>query len=165
MKEYIISIVCVSIIGSLVSMLVPDGEGGGLGKHTRLVFGLCLIIVCMYPIKNAILFLDELDIKAEVGDAAPDSDELESIFDSSYSTAEAESLRQGIKTLLCDRFDIDMSECKVTLSLGESGEGMGRQEIERIFITLYGSAIWKNTGEIDEYFSSIFKCEVITAIG
>ncbi len=169
MKEYILSIVCVSIIGSIVSMLAPEGEGGGLGKHTRLVFGLCLVIVCLYPIKNVIIYLDELNIEGKLEVPSQDQNEIESIFDSSYSAAEADNLKSGIKALLSDRFGVDMSECKVSVRFKKSDPAGGivgeKQQLERIFITLYGSAIWKDTGQIEEYFSSIFNCEVVTAIG
>ncbi len=169
MKEYILSVICVSIIGSVVSMLTPEGEGGGLGRHTKLIFGLCLIIVSLYPIKNVILYLDELDIKTQVGESSPDNEELESIFDSSYNASEAENLKSGIINILCRRFEMDMSECRVDLTFRDvpaSGTEIGtKRELERIFITLYGSAIWKDTGEIEDYFTSIFKCEVVTAIG
>ena len=44
MKNYIISIIIVGVIGSLVTLLSPDGEGGGLKKHVSLAVGLCMIL-------------------------------------------------------------------------------------------------------------------------
>ena len=50
MKGYIISVICISVITSLISMLTPDGEGGGIGKNMKLICGLCIVFVWINPI-------------------------------------------------------------------------------------------------------------------
>ena len=49
----------------------------------------------------------------------------------------------------------------MTVSDGSSGD----VRLERIFINLYGSAIWCDTGAIEDYLSSLFSCEIVTAVG
>ena len=162
-KGYILSVMCISIIGSLIAMLSPEGEGGGIGKNTRLIFGLCVVLVCINPIKDIVLQIKDLDFDSNIGLPDGEDDRYEEIFDSSYSSAEIENLKGGIKQMLSDRFNIDGTECAVSVKVIPAGEGKSR--LEHIFITLYGSAIFKNTDEIEDYFGKIFSCEIITAIG
>ncbi len=158
-RGYIISVMCVSVVGSLVSMLAPDGEGGGLGKHIRLIFGLCVIIVSINPIKDIVYYIKDVKYEWDYVKDGYDSEKYEEIFYESYSASEIENLKSGIKQLLSDRFDIDISECEI--SVGTDGGG----GLERILVTLYGNAVWKNTEEIEEYLYGLFGCEIVTAIG
>ncbi len=157
------SVLAVSIIGSLVSMLSPEGEGGGMIKNVKLVLGICVALVCIYPIKELVNDISALDIGSIVELPEQESDKYGDIFESSYSSAEAENLKSGIKQLLSDKFGIDSLECSVSVRLSDkNGE---RRELESISVTLYGSAIFKNTDEIERCLESIFNCEIITVIG
>ncbi len=157
------SVIAVSMIGSIASMLSPEGEGGGIIKNIKLILGICVALVCIYPIKELVNDISALDIGSAIELPEQESDKYGDIFESSYSSAEIGNLKSGIKRLLSDKFGIDSLECSVSVSLS-NGENGGR-ELENIFITLYGSAIFKNTDEIERYLGSIFKCEIITAIG
>ena len=164
MKGYVISIIIVGVIGSFVTLLAPEGEGGGLGKHARLAVGLCVILVCIAPLNSLLRGLSGLDLHSLMGDGGDGgAEEYESIFDSSYSAAEIENLREGIKTILFDKFGVEPSECYVKVTV--SGDAVGDRRLERIFINLYGSAIWRDTGAIEDYLSSLFGCEIVTAVG
>ena len=163
MKLYVLSVICVTAVGTLVSMLVPEGEGGGISRNIKLVYGICVVFVCIYPIKNIAIAVKELDIGSVVETPEQDEDKYKDILESSYSAAEAESLKNGIKQILHDRFDIDSSECKVEVSFAEP-EG-GERTLRRVLITLYGSAIWRDTGEIETVLGRMLACEIVTAIG
>ncbi|MBE6684812.1 MAG: hypothetical protein E7592_04095 [Ruminococcaceae bacterium] len=164
MKSYIISIICVGVIGSIISLIAPEGEGGGLGKHVRLTVGCVLILMCVSPLGELIEGLRELDFSGlvpEVNDGA--IEEYESIFGNSYEAAELSSLKEGIAAMLEERYGVAREDCKVEVIADRNGSG--ELELKRIFITLYGSAIWKDTGEIERYFGGIFDCEIVTAVG
>ncbi len=165
MKAYIIAIICISVVGSIVSILAPEGDGGGLGKHIRLIFGLCLIVVCLGPIKKGIEVLSSLDVEDILPDVSQDSEEYESIFDSAYGAAEVENLKEGIKKILLDRFGIDGSECSVSVSLDGHGDDGEPRKLSRVLITLHGSAVFRDSGEIEDYFSTLLGCEIVTAVG
>ena len=164
MKIYIVSIIVVGVVGSILSIISPEGEGGGLSKHTRLAFGLCLILAVALPLSSFFRELREIDLQSIIPEVPEgEREEYESIFQSSYEKAELENLREGIVTILGDRFGIDSSECAVSVQVSRDGDGVRR--LDRIFINLYGSAVWKDTGEIEEYLSSLFSCQVVTAVG
>ncbi len=154
---------CISVIGSLVSVLAPEGEGGGLGRIFRLIFGLCVVLVCINPIKNIVSEIKDLDIGSIIELPDNEKEKYEGYFDSAYTDAEVENLKTGIYQMLSDRFSVARENCSVSVTLSQN-EGEER-ELRCIYITLYGSAIFKNTAEIEEYFGRIFDCEIITVIG
>lgn len=164
MKSYIISIICVGVIGSIISLIAPEGEGGGLGKHVRLAVGCVLILTCVSPLGELIEGLRELDLSGlvpEVNEGA--IEEYESIFGNSYEAAELSSLKEGIAAMLEERYGVAREDCEISVIADRNGSG--ELELKRIFITLYGRAIWKDTGEIERYFGGIFDCEIVTAVG
>ncbi|MBE6584675.1 MAG: hypothetical protein E7649_06855 [Ruminococcaceae bacterium] len=162
MKQYIVSIIVVSIIGSVISILTPEGEGGGLARHTRLIFGVCVIVVCFSPLKDAIVWIRELDIESILPDSEQNGSEYESIFENTYDKAQIDNLKEGIKGVLKDRFGLDPLCVDVSVSLRQEGDD---QRLERVAVTLYDSAIWADTEEIESYLCSLLGCEIITVIG
>lgn len=159
MRGYILSIICISVIGSMISMLSPDGDGGGISKHIKLIFGLSVVLVCINPINEMVNYINELDFNSIIEQPESESEKYNEIFDGAYESAEIDNLKKGIKQILSDRFDIDSSECKVSLSLTEN------RTLWRVVITLYGSAVWKNTNEIEDYLENLLGCEIISVIG
>ena len=164
MKTYIILVVIVSVIGSIVSIISPDGEAGGLKTHVRLAVGIAIIPICVYPLFAFVNEMKNFDYHEIMGEVNQESYEnLDNIFEESYALAEEGNLKDGIARILNERFEVERSECFVSVKIVKN-EG-GERRLEQIFINLYGSAIWKNTVEIESYFESIFGCEVVTAVG
>ena len=159
MKQYIISVISVGIIGSIVLVLSPDGEGGGVKKYVNLIIGLAVTLVCISPISSAFEFLYDLDFNADLSDSSEIKIEYESIFESSYTAAEVYNLKIGIKSVLEDEFSISEDECKVSVTLGDSGE------LRRVLVTLYGSAIWCDSYAIEEHLTRLLGCETLVAVG
>ena len=162
MREYIISIACVCIIGALVCALTPDGESGGLARPTRLVYALCLIVVCAAPVRNLMDWISEFDYE-QLLPPSSDGEEYESIFDSAYQNAELDNLCEGIKDILYSKFGIDAAACNVSVRANKEQDGSTK--LSQIYITLYGDAIWSDTGAIERYLGELFGCGIITAIG
>ena len=164
MRDYIISLIIVSVIGSVVCLLSPEGEGGGLGKHTRLAVGLCVVLFCAMPVIGLVRSLTELDANSLFPELSEEeSQNFDKIFADSFNAAELDQVKEGVIAILQDKFGIDASECSISVAAGESDDGSRR--IERIVISLYGSAVWTNTGEIEGYLFEIFGCEIVTVIG
>lgn len=159
MGGYVISVVAVGAIGALVTLLSPEGE---LGKQVKVVVGIVLISMSISPLISLIRGLQGLDISSLVPEYEEEKAEYESIFYEGFLAAEEENAKEGIAVMICDRFGIEDSDLSVSLRI--CGDGRERR-IERIFLTLYGGAVWKDTEEIEQYLEDIFCCEVITAIG
>ena len=60
MKQYVISVMVVGVIGAIVTLLSPEGEGGGLKSHVRLAVGVVLILVCVSPLITMVKTLSEI---------------------------------------------------------------------------------------------------------
>ncbi|MBQ8408789.1 MAG: hypothetical protein IJY39_07995 [Clostridia bacterium] len=163
MKEYIITVITVGLVGSVITTLTPEGEGGGIGRTVRFAVGLVLIAVCISPILSMIQGLKELDLQNLIPRTESVTPEYESIFEGNFLSAELEQTESGIARMLSERFDIAEDEIRVSVSVTEEADG-GRR-LKRIFVTLYGSAIWKDTGAMEGYLQELFGCEVVTAIG
>jgi hypothetical protein len=144
------------VVAFAVSILAPDGEGGGLSKNVRFAVGLMLITVCLFPLCELVETINNIDVNSMIPEESPQ--DYTEYFNVAYEVAEKENLVRGIEAMLRDRFSIDESEVDVSVTI-DGGE------LKRIFIKLNGGAIWKDTGEIEAYLNNIFGCEVITAIG
>ena len=160
-KGYVISVIAVSVVGAMVSALAPEGEGGGLAKNLRLACGAVMIAACISPMSELIAFLGGLDLDGIVVETER-AEEYEEIFYDGVIQSEKEGVEDGIIDLLESRFGIDKSECRVDAALSSSADGT---RINKVFITLYGSAIWSDTGAIETYFYQLLGCEIVTAIG
>ena len=161
-KEHVLSVIIVGIVSSVVAVLSPEGEGGGLGKSVKCVTGLVMILICTAPIISLFDSLKGLDLHGIFAIAENDKSEYESVLEESFSAAEIANTKEGIKRLLGEKFGIDEGEVNVSVQVATNENG--ERIIKRIFITLYGSAIWKDTGEIEQYLGDLFGCEVVTAI-
>ena len=161
MREFVMLLLIMGMVSAIVTILTPEGERGGIGKLVRFVAGACLIAVCISPMISFIERLAHFEFSEILPSESIDI-EYESVLENGYLYAEMENTREGIKRILGERFDIDPSEVEVSLNLTAED---GNRRIEKMLVTLYGQAIWKDTGEIERYFEELFDCEVITAIG
>ncbi len=153
MKEYLLCILTLAIACTLVTALSPEGEGGGLKRHVGMICALCLLCVVLKPIINFNWDFDFSDIEQS------DREEYESIFENTVNESLSQGKAQGIYDVLSGKFGIEREECYVSVQLDRDGKP------ERVFIRLFGSAVWKNTNEIKEYISRLCKCETVIAIG
>lgn len=118
-----------------------------------------MVIVCLNPIKDVIYYISDLDIDYIVDVGDENKEEYDEIFKDSYEQAEVENLKNGIKQIIYDRFGVDSSECEISVLTNE------KRELVRVTVTYYGSAIWKNTDEIEECLEKILGCEAVSIIG
>ncbi len=159
MKEYIISLLLIGAVGSLVVLLAPEGEGGGLQKHLRFAVALVTAAVCLLPLTDLLKKFSNLDIEALLPDVSAEEGQYDEIFKESYSQAEVADLRRRIGGALSQRFGISENEAAVSVKLSTE------RQLEMIMLRLYGTAIWMDTKEIEKYLMTLYGCEVVIAIG
>ncbi len=155
MREYIAALISVSIICSIASFFVAEGAK----KQIGFVCALCILCVTLSPaidIAELILNFDIGDIASDYGDP----EEYESIFDGSVADFDRVNTEMAVSEILNKRFNILHEDCRVSVTLSSD-----RSRVDRIFIRLYGGAVWADTGKIEEYFESLLGCEVVTAVG
>ncbi len=158
MKEYIMTVFFVSLAASLVILLAPGKEG--VGKYVRIASALVITSALTLPISGLLDSLSRLDISSHLPEMSEENEKYNEYFKESYKKAELDNLKRGIKAMLKESFGISESNVKVDALLSEQ-EG----RLDKLYITLYGSAVFKDTGAIEDYLASLFGCEVITIIG
>lgn len=164
MKEYIISIVLVSLICSIVKIISPGGEGEGLSRHIKLVCGLCIICVIINPLLGAVEWLKNFDFSAisDVSGTEDKYEEYESIFSGYLTLSQSDYIKTQIKDMLQKEFDIDPSDVDVMLYIKEEN---GEKKLERVTLLLHSKAALKDPVEIEEHVSGMTACEVVVAVG
>ena len=160
-KGYIVTVICVCVSSSLISILAPEGDGG-IGRQVRLAAGIVTALAVIAPIVGIIEGVGEMDISGLISDCDEKTDEYQSIFDEQMSDLEEENVKDGIKSILAKQFNVEPADCSVSLTFEEID---GNRRIRRVLITLYGSAVWSDSGAIEDHFRDILGCEVITAVG
>ncbi len=164
MKAYILAVLITGFVGAIVSLLAPEGEGGGLSRQVKFAVALVLSAVCLFPLSGFSAYLRNADLSSLQPSYEETAEErYEAIFKEQYSAAEVENLKNGICAILEEEFHISPADLEVSLRLsGDYGE---ERRLERIFITLYGRAIFADTGAIEARLYGLFRCQVITAVG
>ncbi len=163
MKTYLITLILAALIGTLIGILSPQGERGGIEKHMKLLISLFLICVLITPVHGMIDGLRSLsDGEIELpfgGEIGKDDyqDQFNSALDSASTVYFAEMLSQALQK----EFTIPANEiqCNVTW---ENKDG----ELKPIRVTaiLSGSSIWKDPQPIEDFVSALLGCPCETAI-
>ncbi len=163
MKEYIVSLITAALVAALIGILSPDGEGGGLAKHMRLLTSLFLLCVIIAPVGEMIGSFDDL---LEGTDPFP---EIDGSTAEDYQTQLEEALASAAKPYFASLL-IEAIEREFSIPTGEVrcairwSEDAGNAFPERISIILSGSAIWKDPSGIENFVRERIGCECVTAI-
>ena len=161
MKEYLFSLVCISLFCSVFGLLSFGGKGGDAG--VRRVLSLVILIAVFAPLPGLIsdLAKSDLDNIADlVGDTGGEDDtdrfiEGLEMYGAQYVNAE-------ISRDVSQRFDAAESEISAIASFGMKD---GALYLEKITVILSGKAIWKNPHEIEKYVEERYGCNCVSAIG
>ena len=62
MKDYILTLSCISVFCGIIHILSPSGEGGGIKKNIRLIASLSVLCVALFPIGDFLIRLSEYEI-------------------------------------------------------------------------------------------------------
>lgn len=154
MKAYILSLTGAALIAAAVTVLAPDGKGGGISKHIRLLTALALLCVITAPAVKFVgsLFSYDLPGLTEIADSADGYTAQERLFYESLSAMSCQSLENELKTLIMSRFNIREGDVTVR---AEYATGEGTVEVNRIVVTLSGTAVFRSPYEIEEYIETL----------
>ena len=160
MKEYIISLITAALLASLIGLLSPQSEGGGLSRHLRLLTSLFLLCVLLSPAVELLLSLKNDTLDGVLPDGAPpQKEEYQQSLDEALSSATGTYLAALLTDALETEFSIPEGEvrCSVTLRADNTHP-------EKIRVILSGSAIWKDPERIEAFVTERIGCECVTAI-
>ncbi|MBE6660959.1 MAG: hypothetical protein E7605_06105 [Ruminococcaceae bacterium] len=160
MKEYIIGLFALALCCAVVELLSPEGEGGGIARHIKLMTGLCLLCVLVTPVVS--LLRSGIDLPGRLEAALSDwlaiRDQADKDFSDrwqeEYEQMDAAFASQTIAVMLRDEFSI--AEGDVCVEVMPNAD---QTRISHVRVGLSGRAIWQNTHEIERFIIETFGCE------
>ena len=166
LSGYIFSIACLSAAIGIACAAAPEGIGGGLKKHLRLVCALCFLCVLIGPLTEII---DNVKSSFEALEEGVDdeSDEIrekyESIYEEYLEGGYGDNVERAVKDLLSTRFGMPEEECRAEIEFADKN-GDGVKEVTKITVILSGRSIFRDPAEIKSCVSECFDCECLCAI-
>ena len=161
-KVYILSIFATALLITVVDILAPTGNGGGLSKYLKLVTSLVFVCILISPTVSLAQRLGdfangnwEFEIEGDVEDHY--SAELQNALDN----ASKEYFEGMLKQTLCKEFDIAEDDLRVRVEWDGEGEKIRPQKVT---LLLSGKAIWKDPAKMERFVSSLLDCDCVSAI-
>lgn len=162
MKEYLISVIWVSIIVGICELLSPHSEG--IKKSIKAIGALCILCVVIGPIVSLTNLTADLgeNIKNEILEGQ-DKDlyrEYEELLENYLTGFSEDAVKSTISQLLNEKFSIPAEESDVIIFTEIKNDVLTPVKLQ---ILLTGGSIFKNPYDIEEYFSKLIgcKCEVL----
>lgn len=163
MKNYLLTIILVSICISLAEIISPSEKG--INKYTKAIGVLIILSVIISPISKVITSIDESFFDKIRDNLSINDDEYQNKYEdilinylNNFSISEVNA---QIKNILDQEFTIPNTECEVVIITEQTGEKLS---ISKIQILLLGKSVFKNPYEIENYFSNLLKCDCIVLI-
>ena len=162
MKVYLLSVLTTSLIASLVGILTPEGERGGIAKHVKLLLSLLLICALIAPLKGAVQWLRELGEGEIRIPAIEDSEhEYQSQMQEALDGASETYFIQMLTQAIASEFSISTDQMRCSARWEQAESGLAPTSVT---VILSGAAIWKNPHAIEAYVVDLLGCACEVAI-
>lgn len=146
------SILGAAVMVGMVTVLCPEGEGGGIKRHVGFVGALCILCILVSPTAELAKVIEELSLDELVATEKQYDREYYGEYYSDYLTRLGEqSGSDTLKELLCRRFDIAEGQCAVRLTVSEG-------KATDVTVILSGRALLRDPYEIEEYVEGLMSC-------
>lgn len=156
MKNYLISIIWISVIVGIVELLSPHLNG--FQKYTKMIGALCVLCVMITPllnIKNAVADLDGLKESLSDVENSSSYDEYKELLNRYLNEYSIEKVKEGIYMDLSEKFSIPESEAEILLFTEIKEDSL---ILSKIQIVLSGRSIFNNPYNIEDYFGELLDC-------
>jgi len=153
MKEYFVSVIAVSLVGSMLITLAPSG---GLSKHIKLLCALCTVACIAFPLVS---FFDDRGIVNDIENAFDIHLEEEQVYDEiyNYSINEYGALNAELtlKNEISKALDIRDDAFDVKIVRGEKN---GVIYISLVRIYLYSNGLTVDPRKLESYVEERLGC-------
>ncbi len=151
MKQYLMGLFALALCCAVVELLSPEGEGGGIARHVRLMSGLCLLSVAISPLaawaeqggSPLVALSNALDEWIAQSEASGES--FEARWEEQSEQLDLTVAAETVAEMIEQRFALAASDCRVTLATD------GEATLTEVRVALSGRAIWTNSQEIQRY--------------
>ena len=161
MKAYLLTVIAASLAVSVVGILSPSGEKGGISKHVGLLSSLILVCLVIAPLKSA---LDALRGWSE-GDIPIYGELTEEDYSDLVNTQNDASSKKYFTQMLTERLQAQFSLKEGTVRCAVQWQARdGEAHPTHVTVLLSGSAILQNPHEIESYVTSLLTCTCDVAL-
>lgn len=155
MREYLTSLLSVSLLGGLLTMLSPEGD---LKKYVRLLCSLCLLCAMVSPLFSAFaegeLSLDHLWEQMEPSESL-DYDE---IYHQSLQSGNRENAKNIVKRRVLSEFELSDDALDVEVFFDIKNE---QYSLEEIRVILHPKAIFVDPQTLSEWINETYSCPCV----
>ena len=158
MKQYLYSIVAVSVVSAPLSELCPDGTS--LKKYFTFLTSAALLCATVAPVASLIegfstgegLFTEFESVKTDYG----------TVWLESLTSTTKEETERAVRAHICEKFDISEGNVTVVCTFSQKDGDLSLTAIE---VTLSSSALMKNPRQIESYIEENLKIPCTVADG
>ena len=158
MKEYVITLVSVSIICGIIQTLAPESAGDALRKYVKLASSLCLLCMILAPVSSFVVEVREngLDIGEKWFDSEKAEEKYEEVYKESIGQYTAAELEEICEKEAAERFGIERSIFDISVLVVSENENLG---VDRAVLSLHKTTDKNDPRDIAEFISSMLSCE------
>lgn len=158
MKEYVITLVGVCLFCGFITVLSPDGEGGGIKKHIKLIASLCVLSVMIAPLVSFAESLGEYNAEnlSDIFEGEEYINKYEEICNDTISAYTADEIARRCKTRICAELGMESESFEVEVATECVDDVL---EVSSVRVTLHPAAITQDPREISAIVSDMLDCE------
>ena len=151
MREYLLTLMSVALLGGIVGMISPEGD---IKKYVRLIGALCLLCAISRPIATSI-YDGSLDMDGLLENGAEhESVNYEQIYENMLSEGGKSYAKEVIKGYIAK--DLELEESTFDIEITSDSEG-----VESVTVYLRDEAIFADPKKIAEYVNDKFGCACV----
>ncbi len=160
-------LIAAAVAATLVELIAPQGEGGRMGGHVRLVAGLCVLVALIQPLREGVMLLRAM-AEGDLAEMLPDvelpaEEEYGSVWSDTLAAMGDQEVTSWVEGVLEQKFEIspDNRRVQVVCEVGENGV----LHVKEVYIALRGAAIWKDPHTIEGYVSERLSAPCTVSVG
>lgn len=156
MEGYISTIITLSVLGGVVTSLIP--EKSTLKKYINMILSIICVIALLSPITNLLFNIEYF--KASIDKFFDYTIQSEVIDNSNRIIVNnsIDGIEKGISSALIDKFSLDERDIFVKVLFDD--KNIEEIKIKQIEITLTNKASWANDDTIRKYINNLTGIEV-----
>ena len=155
MSGAILALFGVVFAAAIADLLIPGEEKGGTRQFLHFLTALTVLLLLVSPLRSLLQNADGfLQGEIEWSEDGVEKSDFEQQFSTAIANRSATQLKEGLYTLLQQKYGISPDDCEIAVALNAQGE------LESISVLLKGAALLQDPGEIQQYLLKEFSCQV-----
>lgn len=157
MKEYFLGMVIVVFVSAFVISLCPDGS---MGKHLRLLCGLCVVGCIVIPLISYIQNVsgDEREWINMFASEEKENANYDEIYNKAFLNVESENAENNLKSQIIKELSIDAEDFDVQIYVEDNSDV---KSISRVEVIIYASGVDIDPHRVEKYINELLDCQCV----